>query len=513
MTNITGFSTINSIPKQFKNADIDTKNSFLGVKYTEKTDSFEKKPDLANDNKFSKQEAFKNFGKGLISPITSMFSSVSNFAAGAGIMAASGALIAATGGAAAPLLIVAGAGLGAVQTGSAILKIIKAKNADEAEKAFFEIGSAVSTLGFASVGSKFSLRNAGYPANGSSVLNSTKTCFQSVSKSLKDSLNSFITGEYKTNISRLFAAPSKSKEIMSYSRAINKEARFLINECVADMKEIFPEKYHKGLISRIKSAPSIYDKISNKINNKGLEVKTLNDAKGLVDDLIGTRLILSDARPSNVDEVVISLAKAMAKKKIDVQLINNYRGPNGKPYFSDEHIKILKSVASKRGINLKVKDDAQVVKSSGYTTAQIKIRYKNGMPGEFQIRGQHINDIAEIEHIPYDLRKGKDITQGIPKLQRLFAGVKKAAESMSEEQCESYSQYLTKMYEYSRLKEMGLSAKEPEFPKGIDNVLSINKLELIDFYAKSIKKYDKTAKTTASFVTGAFQSAIASKEQ
>jgi hypothetical protein len=48
-------------------------------------------------------------------------------------------LLAATGGAAAPLLVATGVGLGIFQAGEGAYKIIKAKNGDDVEKAFYDI--------------------------------------------------------------------------------------------------------------------------------------------------------------------------------------------------------------------------------------------------------------------------------------------------------------------------------------------------------------------------------------
>ena len=58
--------------------------------------------------KISGKEKLVNFGKGIVSPVTIMFKSPKNFAIGALGIAGSGLLIAATGGAIAPVMVAAG---------------------------------------------------------------------------------------------------------------------------------------------------------------------------------------------------------------------------------------------------------------------------------------------------------------------------------------------------------------------------------------------------------------------
>ncbi|MDD3013518.1 MAG: hypothetical protein PHC34_07440 [Candidatus Gastranaerophilales bacterium] len=53
--------------------------------------------DNTDDGSISFTEKLKCFGKGIISPITSMFSSAKNFAIGASMLVAGGALLVATG--------------------------------------------------------------------------------------------------------------------------------------------------------------------------------------------------------------------------------------------------------------------------------------------------------------------------------------------------------------------------------------------------------------------------------
>ncbi len=138
-------------------------------------DVFVKKTDKSNDGKFSLLEAGKNFVKGVISPITTMFSSVTNFAIGAGIIAAGVALISAAPVMAIPLVAL-GLGMGAVTTGFGVYKLATAKNGDDAEKAFHNFGQAFFEIGGAMLGSGAALKGATLTttANGTKAVRSVE---------------------------------------------------------------------------------------------------------------------------------------------------------------------------------------------------------------------------------------------------------------------------------------------------------------------------------------------------
>lgn len=99
-------------------------------------------------------------------------------------------------------------------------------------------------------------------------------------------------------------------------------------------------------------------------------------------------------------------------------------------------------------------------KDSGYTSSQMNTvhKFEDGTTGlgELQIRGQEVNNFADIEHIPYDIRKGK-ITAGDTKYAKIYDTIK----SMTDSTYESYNTYLTKVYNWLRLKELGIETTEP----------------------------------------------------
>jgi len=134
-------------------------------------DSFKKsiRSDVTNESNnghISVLDKAKCFGKGLISPVTSMLGSVKGFVTGAAIAAGGAALCIATGGAAVPLLVAAGIGMGGYQLTKGAYKAATAKTTEEAREAWEEIGAGTSAIGLSALGAKASLKSAGTSVTG-----------------------------------------------------------------------------------------------------------------------------------------------------------------------------------------------------------------------------------------------------------------------------------------------------------------------------------------------------------
>ena len=131
-----------------------------------------------DDGNISAIDKLKNLGKGIISPITSMFESKENFLVGAGIIAGSAALIVLTGGTAAPALITLGAGIGAVQLGVGIYKSNTATTDAEAEQAWQGIGAGTSAIALSALGAKSALKASGIDISEMNFLKATAICIK-----------------------------------------------------------------------------------------------------------------------------------------------------------------------------------------------------------------------------------------------------------------------------------------------------------------------------------------------
>lgn len=506
---------INKLSDKNSYADYQVKNTGnIPIYMTSKgldSDKFDK----SCDGKFSLSQALKNFGKGLVSPITSMFSSTKNFLVGTGMIVGSLALVAATGGAAAPILIAAGVGMGALQAGKAVCKIATARNGDDVEKAFYDIGGATSTIGLSVVGAKSALKQANIESEGLNLLNSTKKCITSFKSLAQESIDVFKSGHYKINFSNALKIATQPEILKKYSKDI-------YNECAKDfgtsfdaLKNVLPEEFKSSLKGRYKCKISIYEKIVKErttlIDEKIKKIKNCSDfsdeikqekinglleerkqiktdekfAKSKVGDLLGARLVIDDVSPKNIEKLVSALTEATENGDIKLTEIENYRGVNEKYkgenqfYFSEAHIEKLRKASGTAEVR-------NASKSLGYTAVQMKVQPKNGKVIELQIRGKHVDEFADVEHIPYDLRQGKDISKGNNKIGILLANVQKIIRNLSEDQYKQYQEYIYNNYIYAQAKELGKTVEKPTLPECIDSKLSVENLHILHENTKEL---------------------------
>lgn len=239
----------------------------------------------------------------------------------------------------------------------------------------------------------------------------------------------------------------------------------------------------------------------NLINDYDTVISTIQDA-------FGARLVLDDASPVAIAKIHQSLLNAIDSGEIKILEINNYQGEGSIPYFSSAQIKQLQAHCRRQGYELKVISDVnapvgkedlynkdynsqKAIKASGYTTCQMNIQHKNGVISEFQIRGKYINELAESEHIFYDISQNKDLSKGNPKIKAITDPLVRVVENMNAKGNEhikaAYSKYLTECYKFARMKELGIPMKKPVLPDIVDPMLDIDNIINIHNQITSIK--------------------------
>jgi hypothetical protein len=147
--------------------------------------------DKPKDKNFNVNNALANLGKGFISPITTMFSSATNFLVGAGTIGVCAGLMSITKNKIGPALVAAGTVYGGIQTALGIKKVIKAENNNEREKAFYDIGAGTGILAASAVVAKPTLEAAGLAPAETESLTITKSaleCFKQLPKSFENSV-------------------------------------------------------------------------------------------------------------------------------------------------------------------------------------------------------------------------------------------------------------------------------------------------------------------------------------
>ena len=167
-------------------------------------------PYAADDGKISTADKVKSFLKGVVSPVTSMFSSPKNFAIGALSMAAGAALIVATGGAAAPLFVAAGLVGGTIQFAKSAYGAAVATTDDEARAAWQGMGTGAGAVAGSVAGSKTALNAAGVNAAKTGIFASVVECFKAIPSCLSKSFNSFSSGAALVNLKSALGIKSQA---------------------------------------------------------------------------------------------------------------------------------------------------------------------------------------------------------------------------------------------------------------------------------------------------------------
>ena len=226
-------------------------------------------------------------------------------------------------------------------------------------------------------------------------------------------------------------------------------------------------------------------------------INNYDDVYNTLQDVFGARLVMDDCSPASVSKVFNALLQGIDSGKFKILEINNYQGAGGIPYFSSAQIKQIQSHCRRQGYDVKIVSDvnapkgreaeyqnafnsAKAIKQSGYTTCQMNIEHSNGVISEFQIRGKYINDLAESEHIFYDISQNKDLSRGNPQIKLITDPLVKVVEEMNAEGNEhikeAYSKYLTECYKYARMQELGIPMKKPTLPSEVDPMLDIDNI-------------------------------------
>ncbi len=527
-------------------------NETQGIKA--KNNKFYLEKDVFDDGKISASKSLKHFAKGIISPIKMLFSSPKSMLIGAGAVVGSAALCAAFP-PLLPIMVAVGVTTGSLQFIKGGYKALTAKTDKQAQEAWEDIGSGTFSVGTSILGAKSSLKASGIEkVDDLGMLNATIKCFKQVPSNIAKSFKMVKNGTCWTSLRNSILKPlnyvdpkdleklegsgygaEKLAEIKKYSDALNKEgiasarpeAGSGQKSCIQELIDILPDDLKDTLRVRVKSSSSIKDKLINKLTDKKnpIKIESLDDARNSIGDLIGTQLVLDDVSDAQIQLLVDYLSDGVSNGKIKFLAIDNYKGKDITPYFNSDNLDAIHEAVKSRNMDLKqfegsgTWNDLKSIKPSGYTTTQINVKYKDGSLGEFQIRGKGVHKLADVEHIPYDLRKSKDLSAGNHLLRKLYTPLEKYVKLLSNEGYDEYNSYLNALYKYYRKLETGhtnltqpqikdylksspakliQSEKELsaiELQKAYDNIikmLDINKIEKLHTEASWLKKIPKT---------------------
>ena len=271
----------------------------------------------------------------------------------------------------------------------------------------------------------------------------------------------------------------------------------------------------KGVINQIilETVPKNEMADFNKYFKNSYKLTPAEKAKVNKNFLKYEKTITERAIHAQSDKFVAKLCEGIESGEIHIQEINNYCGRDGIPYFSQEHLQNItlsynkwfqkagksadySAIKDENGVIVAIKDkfgnkfdralriedsqtNSDAIKESGYTSSQFNIIGKNGLKIEFQYRSSKINDFAEYEHVPYDIRENKE-TVNAPKYDKI-RNILKDKDKMSDDNYKKYyNPYLTQVYNYNRRIELGMPVGEkPTLNKDNFKNLTQEEIDLI----------------------------------
>ena len=385
-----------------------------------------------------------------------------------------------------------------------------------------------------------------------------------ISKVMNEGLEPLLNAHNKDKLVTHTTKGADDKDIVTVDEAtrntmkiaahyLHRKGTLTESEIVMEMNKAgFGTDKNQVMVHRTKGEQSLQDKLENYAKDNAGKVKTLEDAIADVRDLVGTRTSVRSAdftkhpdvakliKEGKMEEAYIRAAelqsepsvqrlKAVIDKQakvtgLSIARLSNYMGQDGIPYLSERQLADLKWYAERRGVKLdyavradetdpmfaKMNQEAYDAKNptkirkSGYTALQINFKLPSGQIFEWQFRGDKVNIFAEAEHVPYDLRTGKDIIAAHPELEPLYKPMEKllSPSTMSDPQFKKYNQYLTDYYKHLRKLELGFDSVEPKLSDygDLDVRLSGKNLENLHLCAEDIKKHpEKTDEIIARY--------------
>ena len=303
--------------------------------------------------------------------------------------------------------------------------------------------------------------------------------------------------------------PAKYKDCFEH-RAKSKESTFdkLVNHVREDVDKFRDELYKEHFKGNYKKASDadkqkFFDSImSGKLQLEegqwkrlakifSISKHELKNSKELVKDQIGLRLLLPTGTKKETAEVTDIIEKAISGQKLTVTRVSNYSKDGIKPYVDN------KRIAGWQELDHRIPALVNYNKSkdNGYTTFQMNIIFKNGFPGEFQMRSRKMNIVCNGEHTFYDLLENKDITKGVQELKEYYenAGVFGLVRELKENPVtfNSYMTYIKDSYKKTRDTALGAEYPMPVLSNYIDEKFEILSLENLCKMADEVKEIQK----------------------
>jgi hypothetical protein len=233
-------------------------------------------------------------------------------------------------------------------------------------------------------------------------------------------------------------------------------------------------------------------------------IVTVEDAIDNLWDALGTRVVLSSAKPADVANVMKALTEAIKSGKLEVTKAASNHGEGVAPVLTQSDLDAINAAS---GGTADTVGGVKTASNSAFTSGLLFVKYPNGVRGEIQIIGKGTLEVASIEHLRYDVTIGKPLARGVTgphaaELEAVTAPIEAAIRANDRDPAKkaAYDQYLRDLYIHARETELGHQSTPPQLPAGIDQHLSAEGLKAIYDHIEAIKK--ESTKPAAAKATG-----------
>lgn len=324
--------------------------------------------DGKDDGKISWKSKLKNFGKGIGNFFKGMVCdengkfSWKRTLTTVGVAAGAVALTVATGGAATPFLVAAGATMGAVQVGKGAYKAATAKTDAEAEQAWQDIGSGTTAVVGSVAGAKGALKSAGVAVpKGNAVtssLRATGECFKIAGKGMTSGAKAAVLHPMQSarNVSAYYKNTMKP----------NLQKAFSYKNGHKNYTEAMEQKFNKNI-----------EKIDS-------QIKSLNDE------------LATNPSASRVQEINTKLTELNAQKNVETARLNFNNGKNKAMDALEQKITEVEAKLADPATSAAEKARLSAQREQFYEMADIvDSKYKIGVNKAAKAREDYITNLKE----------------------------------------------------------------------------------------------------------------------
>lgn len=190
-------------------------------------------------------------------------------------------------------------------------------------------------------------------------------------------------------------------EAAPVARDLHKTLNKYLGSLIADENNPNRPIAKNGIKCRIKSDNSLCEKTATR------HLRTKDEVKNELYDIIGARIVLRDASKAGVEEVMKKLTEAVKNNDLKVFEIENYRPENKYSYVSQKSLNALEKACNKVRSDGVKRSESSI--PSGYTALHLSVYLPNGFRGEIQLMGVDVQDVKEIEDFIYKVKNNKSL--------------------------------------------------------------------------------------------------------